>query len=180
MPIVWRMLRPLYGQADAGRIWQRTIHAQFVKQGFTRSEYDPCYYFKHYPDGTFMGCCLYVDDGFCDMDVHCPGGEADMRELASAFDIKVKENTDYFLGTNVTEHSLHSLTLSARTYIGKLVAKYLPKPLSEYATVRMPADHSLSEAYGAALERTDTLAGSDYGSKAVSYTHLTLPTILLV
>ena len=96
------MLRPLYGQADAGRIWQRTIHAQFVKQGFTRSEYDPCYYFKHYPDGTFMGCCLYVDDGFCDMDVHCPGGEADMRELASAFDIKVKENTDYFLGTNVT------------------------------------------------------------------------------
>ena len=109
--------------------------------------------------------CLYVDDGFCDMDAHCPGGEADMRALASAFDIKVKEDTNYFLGTNVTEHSPHSLTLSARTYIGKLVEKYLPKPLAEYARVRMPADHALSEAYGAALERTDTLSGSDYPSK---------------
>ena len=58
-----------------------------------------------------------------------------------------------------------SLTLSARTYIGKLVAKYLPKPLAQYAPVRMPADHSLSEAYGAALERTDTLSGSDYPSR---------------
>ena len=47
----------------------------------------------------------------------------------------------------------------------RLVEKSLPKPLAEYARVRMPADHALSEAYGAALERTDTLSGSDYPSK---------------
>ena len=161
VPIVWKMLRPLYGQADAGRIWQRTINNQFLKQGFERSEYDPCYYYKSYPDGTFMGCCLYVDDGFCDMDVVCPGGDADMKELAAAFDIKVKTDTDYFLGTNVIEHSRTSLTLSARTYIGKLVEKYLGTPLRDHAPTRMPADHTLGTAYTEALERDAMLPKPD-------------------
>eukprot|EP00965_Chrysotila_dentata_P175167 5781913-Pleurochrysis_carterae.AAC.1 len=52
VPIVWKLLKPLYGEADAGRIWHRTAKKQLVQtQGFTQSEFDPCYFFKKYSDG---------------------------------------------------------------------------------------------------------------------------------
>eukprot|EP00965_Chrysotila_dentata_P026291 871852-Pleurochrysis_carterae.AAC.1 len=47
VPSVWKLLKPLYGEADAGRIWHRTAKTQLVQfQGFTQSEVDPCYFFK--------------------------------------------------------------------------------------------------------------------------------------
>ena len=46
--------------------------------------------------------------------------------LAAAFDIKVQRETDYFLGTNVEDHSPSEMTLSAKTYIRSMVKKYLP------------------------------------------------------
>jgi hypothetical protein len=52
-PIVWRLLVPLYGEADAGRIWNRTLVNQLVGvQGFTQSEYDRCYFRKLLSDGS--------------------------------------------------------------------------------------------------------------------------------
>ena len=172
VPVVWKMLRPLYGQADAGRIWQRTIHKQFMKQGYTRSEYDPCYYYKHYPDGGFMGICLYVDDGFCDMTHDCAAAEADLTALAQAFDIKVKRETDYFLGTNVEDNSPSEMKLSAMTYIRSMVKKYIPGYYDDpnvagrprYPT---PADAKLDRSYEAALERPPPIPPKEvtaYGS----------------
>mgnify|MGYP001164178445 CR=1 FL=1 len=167
VPIIWRMLRPLYGQADAGRIWQRTIHKQFLKQGYNRSEYDPCYYYKHYPDGGFMGICLYVDDGFCDMSPNCDAAEADLTTLAAAFDIKVKRETDYFLGTNVEDHSPHEMTLSAKTYIRSMLKKYLPDYDSTRPHYTTPTDSKLDQAYEEALEKPPPLSPkecTEYGS----------------
>ena len=43
---VWRLLTPFYGQGDAGRIWNHTLNAFLVKQGFARGESDPCLYIK--------------------------------------------------------------------------------------------------------------------------------------
>eukprot|EP00965_Chrysotila_dentata_P005830 191930-Pleurochrysis_carterae.AAC.1 len=31
VPIVWRLIKPLYGEADAGRIWHRTAKRQLVE-----------------------------------------------------------------------------------------------------------------------------------------------------
>eukprot|EP00965_Chrysotila_dentata_P155437 5135399-Pleurochrysis_carterae.AAC.1 len=47
IPVVWKLLKLLYGEADAGRIWRRTAKKQLIEvQGFTQSEFDPCYFFK--------------------------------------------------------------------------------------------------------------------------------------
>ena len=44
----------VYGEADAGRIWNRTLVRQLVvQQSFTQSEFDPCYFFKQLADGSF-------------------------------------------------------------------------------------------------------------------------------
>ena len=64
VPVVWRLKVPLYGEADAGRIWNRTAVKQLVSvQGFTQSEYDPCYFFKVDGDQR-VDIVLYVDDGY--------------------------------------------------------------------------------------------------------------------
>ena len=64
VPLVWRLKVPLYGEADAGRIWNRTAVNQLVNvQGFTQSEFDPCYFFKE-QGGERVDIALYVDDGY--------------------------------------------------------------------------------------------------------------------
>ena len=64
MPLVWRLKVPLYGEADAGRIWNRTAVNQLVHvQGFTQSEFDPCLFFK-VVIAERVDIALYVDDGY--------------------------------------------------------------------------------------------------------------------
>jgi hypothetical protein len=64
VPLIWRLRVPLYGEADAGRIWNRTAVNQLVNvQGFTQSDFDPCYFFKE-SGGERVDIALYVDDGY--------------------------------------------------------------------------------------------------------------------
>ena len=59
--ILWLMNSPLYGQGDAGAIWNRTINEYLEKEmGFVRSYHDPCVYTKL--EGRIL-LPLYVDDG---------------------------------------------------------------------------------------------------------------------
>lgn len=47
VPIVWKLLVPLYGEDDAGRIWNRTWMKQLCSvQCFRQSSYDPCLFTK--------------------------------------------------------------------------------------------------------------------------------------
>lgn len=52
-----RLARNLYGLKDAGLLWYVLIDKILKKEGYTRSVYDPCVYFK---DGSIL--CLFVDD----------------------------------------------------------------------------------------------------------------------
>ena len=49
-----------------------------------------------------------------------------------------------------------SVTLSAEAYIDRLVAKYLPKPLSQYPTYKTPCDPHLLKHYEAAVAQRRT------------------------
>ena len=92
---------PLYGEADAGRIWNRTLVRQLVRvQKFNQSEYDPCYFWKHLSDGTRMDIVMYVDDGYA-VDSFSAAAMAELDALHRAFTIAVKP-ARFFLGNNVT------------------------------------------------------------------------------
>jgi hypothetical protein len=66
---VLRIAQPIYGMAQAGRRWQRTIFPYLVKAGFVATESDPCVFTKREtvqtPSGpreeTLIISC-YVDD----------------------------------------------------------------------------------------------------------------------
>ena len=101
VPVVWRLRAPLYGEADAGRIWNRTMVKQMTKvQGYTQSKYDPCYFFKLLADGTRQDIVMYVDDGYC-VDSGSAAADAELKTLHAKFTIDVKP-AKFFLGNNIT------------------------------------------------------------------------------
>ena len=103
VPVVWRLRVPVYGEADAGRIWNRTYVKQTEAQGIQQSEYDPCYFYKCLDDGTRLDFVMYVDDGYV-VDAHSAAADAELAALHAAFTIEVKA-AHFFLGNNVIVHA---------------------------------------------------------------------------
>jgi len=162
-PLVWRLRTPLYGQGDAGRIWYRTLHAQLVRQGFARSQHDPCLYVKGYSNGTTIDIALYVDDMFITTDA---GALADkeLSILNKKFAMTCKENPVYFLGMNIEYVRLGVIRLTCATYTKTLAANN-PNVVGKSS---LPSDASLTKAYEASLDKksppTEVLLKA-YGSK---------------
>ena len=128
---------PLYGQADAGAIWNRTVNKFFTDPtpdglGLERSTHDPCVYSKEVgPDERVSGP-LYVDDGrlYCDPTPKAREESKRIREdLTEKFDIEwgeVNPEEDQFLGGNRISHTPHVATTKCYSYIRKrLVKDYL-------------------------------------------------------
>ena len=161
VPIVWRLMVPLYGEVDAGYIWNRTATAQLcVKQGFTQSQYDPGYFWKKLADGTTMDLLLYVDDAY--VTDSSPLADAELEAFNLAFTdkngkagITVKE-PDHFLGANI-DVTPGSVTVSSRAYVTQMAKRYLPKSLEDYRKLHTPSSKDLVEAYDAARDRVDVL-----------------------
>ena len=100
VPVVWRLKAPLYREADAGRIWNRTLVHQLIDvQKFTQSQYDPCYFYELLSDGTHLDLVMYVDDGYA-VDSFSAAATAELDALHRAFTIDVKP-ARFFLGNNV-------------------------------------------------------------------------------
>lgn len=59
---VCRLKKSLYGLKQAPRQWYKKFDTFMVEQGYTRSRYDSCVYFRQYSDGSFIYLLLYVDD----------------------------------------------------------------------------------------------------------------------
>ena len=103
IPVVWMLKVPLYGEADAGRIWNKTLVKQLVQvQKFSQSQYDPCYFWKHLSDGTRMDVVMYVDDGYA-VDAHSAAADAELQQLNEAFTLTLKP-AKFFLGNNIVVH----------------------------------------------------------------------------
>ena len=108
VPVVWRLKVPLYGEADAGRIWNRTLVHQLVDvQQFKQSQYDPCYFWKHLKDNTRMDLVMYVDDGYL-VDEFSPLADAELKILHDAFTIEIKP-ARFFLGNNIIIHDVDAV-----------------------------------------------------------------------
>ena len=155
VPVIWRLLVPLYGESDAGRIWHRTLHRQMMTQKFTQSDYDPCYYFKKLSDGTQLDMLFYVDDGWC-TDDHSPAADAELATLAAALKLTIAPGLpEYYLGLNVAFPSPGTVTLSCGTYIRRMCEKLLPsgRNADSYARVETPSTDALSKHYETALLR---------------------------
>ena len=61
-PLVCKLCKGLYGTKQAARLWNQTIRARLLDDGWCQFESDPCIYMRHTPKfGTeYIG--IYVDD----------------------------------------------------------------------------------------------------------------------
>ena len=98
-PVVWKLKIPLYGEADAGRIWNRTLVRQLRAQRFVQSQFDPCYFRKLLTGGKRVDILMYVDDGYV-VTNWSKAADAELKTLHAKFSLKRKPS-DYFLGNNI-------------------------------------------------------------------------------
>ena len=128
---VWLLLRPLYGEPDAGRVWYNTFaHHMLEVEQWHRSDYDSCIFTKVFENGAEMFLDLYVDDG-CTWDNDATQGDAFYDRLAKAFSITATKG-DFYLGMDIIQTDACFITLTSETYIRGLCARELSKPISAY------------------------------------------------
>ena len=158
--LIWKLNTPLYGEADAGRIWYKTfVKFLLEERGFTQSRYDPCFLWKVLPDGSRFNCVIYVDDGYSS-DNGSEHADAELAAINERFSIKIKD-ASFFLGNNVFCHSRSCVTLSSRAYIARMAEKYLPLPVAQYPSYKTPSDKTLVSDYESAFSaRLETLASA--------------------
>jgi hypothetical protein len=90
---VLKLLKNLYGQKQAGRVWNKHLTSGLVKIGFVQSKVDECVFFR---DGVIF--MVYVDDGifFCkSMDKI---DQAILALRSSGYDIEDMGDVNDYLG----------------------------------------------------------------------------------
>jgi len=167
---LWLMNAPLYGQGDAGAIWNRTFN-EFVEKpdpglDMDRCDYDPCLYSKPVSGNEDDRCSmtLYVDDiQYYNDPTPTARAEREQSKLRLEHEYKIKfeqqnQAEEYMLGTNITRLNSHMSHLCCRTYITAKCKVYLDKPLDSYPSCwsNLPVDpKSFLDSYEDALQRRE-------------------------
>ena len=135
-PNVLRIEKPIYGLAQAGRRWQRSIFPWLICFGFTQSRFDSCVFFKrkqvnNREEVILLGC--YVDD------LLVCASHSDEASMFSEFVSKLsadweieKEGEAVDLLNVHFKRTDNGVYLHQRPYIESMISKYAPDgvPLS--------------------------------------------------
>ena len=145
VPIVWKLTAPLYGEADAGRLWNRTFHRQIMSMSFKQSDYDPCYYYKVYEDDTRLDVFVFVDDLWLEDDAGSLA-DADLKVLCERFKMTIS-NPEFYLGLNVhVDIENSTIAFTSQAYIESMADKYLPN-WREQKAPSVPSDSGVRKLY---------------------------------
>ena len=120
IPIVWRLKVPLYGEADAGAIFYRTLRKQLINQSFIPSEMDSCYFRKTFENSSTMDITAHVDDLLI-TDDDADLADAEIAKLNEALPLTQCLEPKYFLGSNLHIHSKANMSMTSQAYVRQLV-----------------------------------------------------------
>ena len=103
---IWRLLKSLYGLKQSGRCWHKCLHEWIMTRGFTRSNADPCLYYRR-REGNLLILTIYVDDLLlfsCDLQ----SIQQMKAELSGRFEMSDLGPVQRILGLNVIhDHKGH-------------------------------------------------------------------------
>jgi hypothetical protein len=136
-----KVVKPIYGMAQAGRRWQRSLFPWLVNLGFKQSESDPCLFHKQRgEDRLIVG--VYVDDLACAFSSDAPGSlYSEFVSSLAEWNVEDEGDLADLLGVDFSV-SDSRVSLKQTNYIDKLFAEYAP------ATSSAPSCHL---PYGAEL-----------------------------
>ena len=161
LPQICRVQKPIYGMAQAGRRWQRTLFPWMLEQGFTQLYSDSCVFIKSRTcsDGTLelllVGC--YVDDLAI---AHTYAGEGSLyAEFTTALEARWKaEDEGEISDLLAIEFELKdgSVKLHQQSYIEKLVKTYgSDSDLPSSQGIRTPCSDDIAQAVSDCLADAD-------------------------
>ena len=115
---VLKLKRNLYGQRQAGRVWNQHLHKGLMELGYRQSQIDECVYFR---DGLIF--LVYTDDGIF---AHWSKEIIDnaVEELQTKFKVTDEGDLSDYLGVNITYLEGGRIKLSQPHLINQIL-KYL-------------------------------------------------------
>ena len=140
---ILKLKRALYGAKQSSRLWQQTLTRYLIELGFVQSKADSCiFHYDKRQNGTGLGQLIigvYVDDLIIAHD----GKYFDWfcKKFQQRFNTTEPVKLDWFLGIGVDQHDDYSVTLCQRSYIEKMVEKFLQSPIPECKTPN-PEDYA--------------------------------------
>eukprot|EP00965_Chrysotila_dentata_P073677 2434000-Pleurochrysis_carterae.AAC.1 len=127
-PRICRVEKPIYGMAQAGRRWQRTLFSWLLEYGFTQSYSDPCVFTLRSPtsdEQLILGC--YVDDLFV---LHRDSSAGSLYAsftdaLSTRWNVEDEGPVSDLLNVEI-HRAAHHVTFSQASYIQHMVETFLP------------------------------------------------------
>ena len=161
-PQICRVVKPIYGMAQAGRRWQRTMFEWFREHGFEQLHGDNCVFIKRRGDEVLV-VGTYVDDLACCFSADGPGSlyAEFVEKLNERFEVEDEGDlTDLlavefcFLKSNGVDgaEGTGSIKLHQQTYVQKLVREFgsiASEP--SHQGYRTPCDVSIDKAVADSL-----------------------------
>jgi hypothetical protein len=122
-----QILKNIYGQKQAGRVWNQYLHKGLMDMGFVQSEVDHCVYFR----GTTV-FLLYVDDGI----LAGPSAveiQKIIEELDGLYDMTDEGDITDYLGVNVEKLPDGNISLTQPHLIEQVISlvNFQPKTKSK-------------------------------------------------
>jgi hypothetical protein len=164
--ILWLSNNPLYGQPDAGAIWNRTLNDFYVNEcKYERCSFEPCVYSKQTDDGSYCTSPIYVDDlrmYYDPSESACKEAEADCKRMKAKFDIDFKPpdpRETFFLGANRITYGdkREVVQVTATSYIDLQVKRFADGDVSPCKRFpshwsHTPADDTLVRDWESAMQ----------------------------
>ena len=163
-PQICKVVKPVYGMAQAGRRWQRSLFPWLKSYGFTPCHADPCVFnierTRQTPDGPrverlVLGC--YVDDLsiLYEHDDEYSLYRDFTEALTKRWEVEDEGDLTDLLGVEFTRDG-QSINLTQTAYIVKLVSEHFPDgvPATMQAN-RPPCDSQLPLDVANALSNTE-------------------------
>ena len=159
-PMVCQVVKPVYGMAQAGRRWQRSLFPWLLAQGFTQSEADSCIFYSHREVSTPSGkrderlvVGVYVDDlcvAYSHDDKHSLFHQ--FTEALQQWNVEDEGELTDLLGIDFS-NSGGVVSLQQSAYISRLFSTYLPEGRPpKIGTTNTPCDQSLAASVIDSLE----------------------------
>ena len=115
------LMKSLYGLKQSPRQWYRKFDTVMLKQGYLRSSYDCCVYFKHILLNISIYLLLYVDD----MLIFDEEIQQLKKKLKAEFEMKELGEAKKILGIEITRSKQQrKIYLSQKSYLEKLLSRF--------------------------------------------------------
>ncbi|GJS94799.1 retrotransposon protein, putative, ty1-copia subclass [Tanacetum coccineum] len=116
--------KSLYGLKQSPRQWYKRFNVYMISNGFSRSSYDSCVYFKEFAPGMYIYLLLYVDD----MLIACKSkSEIEYTKglMRKEFDMKELGPARKILGMEIVrDKGSRTLKVSQSGYVQKILSNY--------------------------------------------------------